>query len=254
MNISLLTYNICHGIGMDNKYNIERQSKFIKETNVDVALIQELDFYNRRSGINENQLAIISELSEHMYYSAGINYEFKDGYYGNGIISKYPIIGSTNYPFKRVNITNERKGLLYNKILINNKIFHIFTTHFSVYEDERVLAAKMIIDIIKHSNKNDYIIIGGDFNVGTIKVGDHKYEYDPSEDIIEYDIIQKKLNKVDNTEITWRSTIGSGCLDTFFYSDNLELINFETIKNDYSDHYPIKVEFHIDDWKDVQLR
>ena len=31
MNISLLTYNICHGIGMDNKYNIERQSKFIKE-------------------------------------------------------------------------------------------------------------------------------------------------------------------------------------------------------------------------------
>ena len=249
MDISLLSYNICHGIGMDNKKDVSRQAQLIKDANVDVALIQEIDFYNRRSGINENQLAQLCEESGNSFYSAGINYEFKDGYYGNGTISKYPILGFTNYPFKRVNITNERKGLLYNKICIKDKIFHIFTTHFSVYEDERVLAAKMIIDIIKKLDKNDYIIVGGDFNIGIIKVGDHKYEFSPNEDIIEYDIIQKKLKKLDNNDITWRSKIGSGCIDTFFYSNNLELIKCETIQSDFSDHYPVQVEFKTKDAK-----
>ena len=247
MKISLLTYNICHGVGMDNVKNIKRQAQLIKETDVDVALIQEIDFYNRRSGVSENQLALLSSHADYPFYSAGINFEFKDGYFGNGIISKHPIVGSTNYPFKRINITNEQKGLLYNKIKIKDKIIHVFTTHFSVYEDERVLAAKMITDITKNINKNEYIIIGGDFNIGIIKVGDHKYEYAPSEDINEYDILQKKYKKLDNTELTWRSNIGSGCLDTFFYSNSLKLINFETIHSDYSDHYPVKIIFEIAD-------
>ena len=247
MDISLLTYNICHGVGMDNVKDIKRQAQLINESGVDVALIQEIDFYNRRSGISENQLALICSSADYQYYSAGINFEFKDGYYGNGIISKYPIVGSTNYPFKRINITNERKGLLYNRINIKGKIIHVFTTHFSVYEDERVLAAKMIVDITKKINKNEPIIIGGDYNIGIIKVGDHKYEYAPNEDITEYDILHKKFHKVNNTEFTWRSSIGSGCLDTFFYSNTLKLLDFETIHSDYSDHYPVKVNFEIVD-------
>ena len=89
MNISLLTYNICHGVGMDNVKNVKRQAQLIKETGVDVALIQEIDFYNRRSGVSENQLALLSSNADYSYYSAGINFEFKDGYFGNGIISKH---------------------------------------------------------------------------------------------------------------------------------------------------------------------
>ena len=247
MNLNVLTYNICHGTNMENQKSLKEQAKFIKDTNVDVALIQELDFYNYRSGMQENQLATLCQEAGYSYYSAGINFEFKEGYYGNGIISKYPILAFTNYPFKRINISNERKGLLYNKIMINGKVFHFFTAHYSVYEDERVLASKTIVDITKKLDPNDYIIIGGDFNVGIVKVGDHKYEYDLRDDIIEYDILKKKFNKLDNSEITWRSNIGKGCLDTFFYSKNMKLVDFETVHNDNSDHYPIRAEFKVDD-------
>lgn len=36
-----------------------------------------------------------------------------------------------------------------------------------------------------------------------------------------------------------------GCLDTIFYSKNLKLSKFETIKTDSSDHYPVYAEFII---------
>ena len=46
MNLNVLTYNICHGTNMENQKSLKEQAKYIKDTNVDVALIQELDFYN----------------------------------------------------------------------------------------------------------------------------------------------------------------------------------------------------------------
>ena len=35
--------------------------------------------------------------------------------------------------------------------------------------------------------------------------------------------MQKKLKKIDNKEDTWFSELGKGCIDTIFYSENIEL-------------------------------
>jgi len=54
------------------------------------------------------------------------------------------------------------------------------------------------------------------------------------------------LDKINNIEDTWFSELGQGCIDTIFYSRNIELIKFETIDaKGTSDHSAIYTEFNI---------
>ena len=53
------------------------------------------------------------------------------------------------------------------------------------------------------------------------------------------------MNKVDNTEDTWFAANTQGCIDTIFYSKNIKLLKFETIKTEYSDHAAVYAEFEV---------
>ena len=49
-----------------------------------------------------------------------------------------------------------------------------------------------------------------------------------------------------NKEDTWFSKLGQGCIDTMFYSKNVELLKYENIEaNNISDHNAIYAEFNI---------
>ena len=58
-------------------------------------------------------------------------------------------------------------------------------------------------------------------------------------------MLKKYLNKIENNELTWFSEKGSGCIDTIFYSKNIKLIKYETIKTEYSDHSAVYAEFEV---------
>ena len=93
--------------------------------------------------------------------------------------------------------------------------------HLSVYEEERMLAVKSLIKIIEKLNKNENIIIAGDFNVGIEKIGVHQYKMNHEIDVFEeYALLKKHLKKLDNSKLTWFTKTGQGCIDTIFYSDN----------------------------------
>ena len=53
------------------------------------------------------------------------------------------------------------------------------------------------------------------------------------------------MNKLDNTEKTWFSNIGEGCIDTMFYSKNIKVLKIETISTQFSDHSAVYAEFEI---------
>lgn len=162
-----------------------------------------------------------------------------------GILSKFPIEYSANYLSPLTNSNHEQRGILCNKISFGNTKINVFSLHMSTFENERILTAKKLLRIISKINKNESIIIGGDFNVGISRIGDHLYSYSPKETYEEFEILKSKFNHIDNKEDTWFSNNSSGCIDTFFYSRNLKLLKQETIKTDVSDHYPIYCEFLI---------
>ena len=160
-----------------------------------------------------------------------------------GILSKFPIEYSANYLSPLNNTSHEQRGILCNKIAFGNIKINVFSLHMSTDEDERILTSKELLKITSKLNKNEPIIIGGDFNVGITKVGNHKYSYEFKDKYTEFEILKEKFKSLENTEKTWFSENESGCIDSFFYSKNLKLIKYETIKTDISDHYPIYAEF-----------
>ena len=160
-----------------------------------------------------------------------------------GIISKFPIEYSANYLSPLNNSSHEQRGILCNKIAFGNTKINVFSLHMSTYEDERILTSKELLKITSKLNKNEPIIIGGDFNVGISKTGNHKYSYEKKEKYQEFEILKERFKSIENTEDTWFSGEESGCIDSFFYSKHLKLIKYETIKTDISDHYPIYAEF-----------
>lgn len=226
------------------KIDVRRQAVLLKKYKPDIIFLQEIDMYTRRA-YYKNQLYTFSKYTGLNYRAMGTNIKYKNGFYGDGIISKFPIEYSANYLSPLTNNLHEQRGILCNKVTFGNIKINVFSLHMSTFEDERILTSKELLKIVSKINKNEPIIIGGDFNVGIKKIGNHKYLYEPKDNYKEYEILKEKFKSINNTEETWFSIDGNGCIDSFFYSKHLQLIKYETIKTDTSDHYPIYAEFLI---------
>lgn len=217
---------------------------FLKKYRPDIIFLQEIDMYTKRA-YYRNQLYTLCKYTGFIFRAMGTNIKYKNGFYGDGILSKFPIEYSANYLSPLTNTSHEQRGILCNKVSFGNTKINVFSLHMSTFEDERILTAKELIKITSKINKNEPIIIGGDFNVGIKKIGNHKYIYEPKNSYKEYEILKEKFKSINNTETTWRSADGCGSIDSFFYSKHLRLLKYETIKTDISDHYPVYAEFSI---------
>ena len=245
MLIKIITFNIAHGKGLDGIINIEKQAEIINSYKPDIVFLQEIDMYTKRAG-ERNQIREFSKRVYLPYCSMESNITLEDGYYGDGIISRFPISFSVNYLMPLTDLKHEQRGILCNRIALGTAKINLFSVHLSTYEEERILACKEINRIIGKIDKDEIIIIGGDFNVGVTRLGKGKYTFDKRDEYEEYKILGKKLIRIPNKEDTWFSKLGQGCIDTIFYSDNIKLLTFKNIDvENRSDHNAIYVEFNI---------
>ena len=223
MLLKIITFNVAHGRGTDNKVDIERQANLIKEYKPDIIFLQEVDMYTKRAG-EMNQIREFAKKVGLYYCSMESNITLEDGYYGDGIISKFLISFSANYLMPLTDTKHEQRGILYNRISLGTTKLNLFSVHLSTYEDERILAAKELCRIISKIDPSEIIIVGGDFNVGVTRLGKGKYIFEEKESYEEYEILNRKLDKI----------------------NNIELIKFETIDaKGTSDHSAIYTEFNI---------
>ena len=244
MILKAITFNMCNGEGLDGKIDVRRQAIFLKKYRPDIIFLQEIDLYTKRA-YNKNQIYTFSKYTGLQYRAMGTNIKYKNGFYGDGILSRFPIEYSANYLSPTTSSEHEQRGFLCTKVTVGTIKLNLFSLHLSVFEDERILSSNALLRILSNINKSEGIIIAGDFNVGISKVGNHKYIFEEKDKYEEYDILKKKLNFIDNNSPTWFSKESSGCIDSCFYSNNLKLAKFETIPTQVSDHYPIYMEFVI---------
>lgn len=244
MILKTITFNMCHGEGLDGTIDVERQAKLLKRYKPDIIFLQEIDMYTQRV-CSENQIYTFAKHVDLQYRAMGINIKYKNGYYGDGILSRFPIEYSANYLMPLINPNNEQRGILCNKISFGTTKLNLFSVHFPTNLKERKLATEELINIIEKIDENEVIIVGGDFNIGVEKIGEHKYKFEKLEKYEEYEMLKEHLDKIENHEDTWFSKIGQGCIDTIFYSKNIKAIKVETIENEYSDHYAVYTEFEI---------
>ena len=240
--LKVMTYNIHHGEGIDGKIDINRIAKLIRETGVDLVALQEVDQATERSlGIKIlDSLSSITRM--HFYFDKNI--DFEDGEYGNGILSRLPILVKYNYHYNMIK-GREQRGLLQTVVdFLGNEILFM-GTHLDAGGDdsERVSSVDQIKDEIK-KYPDMPIIICGDFNDTSMSRTYLKMKEDFS------DVWEEKEN---GKGFTYPSDFPEKRIDYVFYSNMngnkkdiyLEPVRIKVLRSGASDHLPVIAEFRL---------
>jgi len=159
--LCVMTCNIHHGVGIDGNFDLDRIAGLIREHDVDIVALQEVDVETERINRINTMEYLARDLS--MYSAFGKNLDFQGGGYGNGILSKYPLVSIENYhipPYQ----SGEQRGIL--KVVVDYKGQEIafWNTHLDHREDdtERRESVRIIQNMIE--NIHIPLILAGDFN------------------------------------------------------------------------------------------
>lgn len=82
MILKTITFNMCHGEGLDGKIDVRRQAIALRKYKPDIIFLQEIDMYTNRA-YNKNQIYTFSKYVGLPYRSVGTNIKYKNGFYGD---------------------------------------------------------------------------------------------------------------------------------------------------------------------------
>jgi endonuclease/exonuclease/phosphatase family metal-dependent hydrolase len=164
-----LSYNIhkCIG-GVDRKYDPTRVAEVIRKLDVDVAMLQEVDGGVARSN-HDHQVELLAEQLGLRYRTWFPNVDVRGGgHYGNAILSRYPIIESSNIDlslrFKK------KRSVLHAVLRVRHddvdRTVHVYNMHLGLARYERRRQLRMFLDSHPFQNlhHDTPIVVGGDLN------------------------------------------------------------------------------------------
>jgi endonuclease/exonuclease/phosphatase family metal-dependent hydrolase len=166
--LRVLCYNIHYGQGMDGKYDVARLAEVIKKLKPDLVALQEIDVGVKRSG-REHQIRRLGELTG-MASRYGPTQHYQGGLYGNGVLSKLPILDVVIQPLPYTEATE--KLVTYPRGCIaltvrgpDGKPLRFISTHFqhNVAVD-RLAEAKAINKLFAGKDDTTRTILAGDMN------------------------------------------------------------------------------------------
>lgn len=220
--IRIGSYNIKHAA--DANLNLKTIAQVIKEANLDIVGLQEIDYKTTRSK-KVDQPAKLAEYAEMPYYVFVRGIDYQGGQYGTLILSKYPIISSEVIPLESWD--KEGRALGHAVIDLGGKQFDFFNTHLS-YED-KTLRGLQFAEVAEKTKVCENFILTGDFNTA---------------DFNEFTVVGGNL--INNTA-RWYPTFpgGNSAIDNIVYTDCFKEIASGTVTQSYSDHYMLWAEFEI---------
>ena len=231
--LKVMSYNIRHGQGMDNKIDLDRIANVISAQNPDLVALQEIDKICKRS----NNFDIAKELGErlNMAYRFGEFMNYQNGEYGMAILSKFPINKTIRHELPKG--TEPRCAL---EVDVQTNISPQSISFICIHNDWknvniRVLQIKELLNQIKDVKKP--VVLAGDFN-GTPS--------DPSLDLLRknnWNILDK------NNQKTFPSDSPNKEID-FVVTRNFpssKILHYTIAETKASDHRPIVAEFIIND-------
>lgn len=160
--LKIMSYNLRFG----ELASLEQLGNFIKSENPDIVLLQEVDIYtNRERALHQNGKNFIAELGYYtnMMSLFGKSITYEGGYYGLGILSKYPFIQTERFLLPLVEEKREQRSLLTALLeLDNGQQITVACTHLDLKPEIRIEQVAAINNLLK--NKTTPILLAGDFN------------------------------------------------------------------------------------------
>ncbi len=159
--IRAMTFNIHHAEGVDGKLDVARIADLIRESGADVVGLQEVDRGVERSGRRD----ILKELADltGMRLAFGKNIDHQGGDYGNGLLTKWPIVSEGNRHLPGDG--SEQRGALQVVIDVGGTQVLVLTTHLDYRrpDNDRVASADALIDMLQGWGAGPVVALG-DFN------------------------------------------------------------------------------------------
>ena len=157
--LRVLSWNIHHGEGLDNEYDLQRIAGVISSVDPDVVCLQEVDRRTIRSGGIDQAVELAYLLDMEPVFNRCIDYQ--GGEYGDAILSKLDI-----RDVQRLNLPGDRepRGVVGVVVAPGNDPVLVCSTHFDHGRDNpsRVVEARLVADFAKQSPLP--IILAGDLN------------------------------------------------------------------------------------------
>jgi len=162
--LRVLCYNIHHAEGVDRKLDVERIARVIRSVEPDLVALHEVDQKVKRTeGVD--QPAELAKLTK-MQVVFGANIKLQGGYYGNAVLSRFPITRHKNYLLPNID-GSEQRGVIEAEIQIPDSELSLLlrATHLDFRADdrERLASAKAINQLAaKHPDRP--ALLAGDLN------------------------------------------------------------------------------------------
>jgi endonuclease/exonuclease/phosphatase family metal-dependent hydrolase len=169
--VRVMVYNIHAGKDAGGVDNLSAVAALVRESNVDLALLQEVDQGTRRSG-NTDQPAVLAERTGfHVAFGSALDYD--GGEYGVAILSRWPIRADTlihlpvEPPQARAGGSHEPRGALRTEIASPFGMLTVFTTHIdaSASDHYRLQEARTVAALVSSARSSgSTVLLGGDMN------------------------------------------------------------------------------------------
>lgn len=235
------TFNIHHGSGGDNVFDLEHIARVIEEMDVDVIGLQEVDrHWSERSELIDEPRWFARRLGMRVAYGANLDLDpLEPGQrrrqYGTAVLSRYPIVSHHN-TFLPMFEGHEQRGLLETVISVGAKRIRFANTHLQHNDNlEREAQAAAIIELLGTNPELTFLV--GDINAvpGT-----------PEMETLADVFVDSWAKVGDGPGYTIPVEAPTRRIDYIFSSDDLTPLRAEVITTDASDHLPVVADFKIE--------
>tara|TARA_R110002126_G_scaffold12416_9_gene54014 strand:+ start:4197 stop:5024 length:828 start_codon:yes stop_codon:yes gene_type:complete len=224
LELTVLSYNIKRGYGNDGVTDLTRAAELIRRLDPDLVALQEIDNGCTRSG-GIDQMAELEKLTG-MHAAFGAFMPYQGGEYGMGLLSRYPILESTNHVLPEG--AEPRTALDARVQLPCGDQLLLCGVHFYASEAERLAQAQALADV--YAGCSLPMIVAGDFNS------------EPGSVVL--DVIENHWTNADKGEdrFTFSSTAPTSEIDFILYrpADRFEVVSIDVLDEPLiSDHRPV---------------
>jgi endonuclease/exonuclease/phosphatase family metal-dependent hydrolase len=160
--VKILTFNILHGANTSGDFDLDKIALVIKKTDPDLVALQEVDFKTNRA--KKYDLATELGWRTKMAPLFGQAMRFDGGGYGEGILTKMPIISSRNVTLPHSHGNEPRCALEVLVRIESGDTISFIATHLEHQKDskDRIAQVEKLNAVFKDS---DYpAILAGDLN------------------------------------------------------------------------------------------
>lgn len=160
--LTVMSYNIRHGRGLDGQVDLPRLAAVIREARADVVLLQEVDRGTERTDRRDLTAELAALTGMHGVFSRNIPHQ--GGEYGNATLSRFPVVAWTNLHFRMLR-PGEQRGLLQMTAEVpGHGRVQFWNTHIDYRPDDAERLGNVAEINALLDRTADPVILGGDFN------------------------------------------------------------------------------------------